>query len=116
MECLLNINNSRYLFQINRCLPNCHSLGSRVAQLVERSLPTPQVRGLNPFIGKRLSVYCQLLRKDENKGKEAVKERLFNLQRCYLIGTCQIIYRCTLALKPLLNYSFRFLLDLYLGV
>ena len=36
-----------------------------VAQLVERSLPTPEVRGLNPVIGKLL--YW----KDENKEKEA---------------------------------------------
>ena len=33
-----------------------------VAQLVERSLPIPEVRGLNPVIGKNLFtvVYCQL--------------------------------------------------------
>ena len=39
-----------------------------VAKLVERSLPTPEVRGSNPVIGE--IVYCQLNRKDENK-KEA---------------------------------------------
>ena len=31
-----------------------------VAQLVERSLPIPEVRSLNPVIGKNLFVYCQL--------------------------------------------------------
>ena len=45
-----------------------------VAQLVERSLPTPEVRSSNPVIDKllyRAFVYCQLSRKDENKEKEA---------------------------------------------
>ena len=44
-----------------------------VAQLVERSLPTPEVRGLNPVIGKLLYgtfVYWQLYWKDENKQKK----------------------------------------------
>ena len=45
-----------------------------VAQLVERSLPIPEVRGSNPVIGKNLSihltiVYCQLC--IEKKKKEA---------------------------------------------
>ena len=31
-----------------------------VAQLVERSLPTPEIRGLNPDIGKVLSTNCTL--------------------------------------------------------
>ena len=48
-----------------------------VAQLVEQSLPIPEVRGSNPVIGKILFiywtfVYCQLcVEKDENKEKEA---------------------------------------------
>ena len=44
-----------------------------VAQLVERSLLIPEVRGSNPVIGKIywIFVYCQLYWKDENKGKEA---------------------------------------------
>ena len=45
-----------------------------MAQLVERSLPTPEVRGSNPVIRKlfyRTFVYCQLSRKDKNKEKEA---------------------------------------------
>ena len=46
-----------------------------VAQLVERLLLTPEVRGSNPVIGKlfyrRLFVYCQLNRKDEDKEKKA---------------------------------------------
>ena len=46
-----------------------------VAQLVERSLLIPEVRGSNPVIGKNLFiywtiVYCQLC-KDKNKEKEA---------------------------------------------
>ena len=39
-----------------------------VAQLVERSLPTPEVRGSNPVIGK-IYMYNQLYGKDENKEK-----------------------------------------------
>ena len=39
-----------------------------VAQLVERSLPKPEVRGLNPVIGK-IYMYYQLYWKDENKEK-----------------------------------------------
>ena len=44
-----------------------------VAQLAERSLPTPEIRGSNPDIGNISNVFiCQLLsRKDENKEKEA---------------------------------------------
>ena len=47
-----------------------------VAQLVERSLPIPEVRGSNPVIGKILYIsnICLLsivYWKDENKEKEA---------------------------------------------
>ena len=44
-----------------------------VAQLAERSLPTPEIRGSNPDIGNISNIFiCQLLsRKDENKDKEA---------------------------------------------
>ena len=44
-----------------------------VAQLAERSLPTPEIRGSNPDIGNISNIFiCQLLsRKDENKEKEA---------------------------------------------
>ena len=45
-----------------------------VAQLAERPLPTPEIRGSNPDIGNKLlrMHICQLLsRKDENKEKEA---------------------------------------------
>ena len=44
-----------------------------VAQLAERSLPTPVIRGSNPDIGNISNMFiCQLLsRKDENKEKEA---------------------------------------------
>ena len=42
-----------------------------VAQLVERSLPTPEVRGSNPVIGKKFywTFYCQLYWEDEKKKK-----------------------------------------------
>ena len=45
-----------------------------VAQLVERSLPTPEIRGSNPDIGNISNVkfiFQLLSRKDENKEKEA---------------------------------------------
>ena len=47
-----------------------------VAKLVERLLPIPEVRGLNPVIGKNLFILnIRLLStvdwKDENKEKEA---------------------------------------------
>ena len=42
-----------------------------VAQLVERLLPPPEIRGSNPNIGKVLTTNCKLNRKDENKEKEA---------------------------------------------
>ena len=45
-----------------------------VTQLVERLLPTPEVRSSNPVNCKllyRTFVHCQLHRKDENKEKEA---------------------------------------------
>ena len=38
-----------------------------VGQLVERSLPTPEIRGSNPNIGKILSTNWTFKRKDENK-------------------------------------------------
>ena len=47
-----------------------------VAQLVERSLPIPEVRSSNPVIGKKLftlniCLVSTVYRKDENKEKEA---------------------------------------------
>jgi len=50
-----------------------------VAQLVGRSIPTTEVRGLNPVIAKLLYktfVYCW---KDENKDKEAENGQLKNI-------------------------------------
>ena len=41
-----------------------------VAQLVERSLPTPEIRDSNPDIGKILSTNCTL-EKTKNYRKEA---------------------------------------------
>ena len=55
-----------------------------VAQLVERSLPNPKVRGSNPVIGKNLPIFllniCFLstvYRKDENKGKRGREWPIF---------------------------------------
>ena len=42
-----------------------------VAQVVERSLPTPEIRGLNPIIGTCFIYQLELNRKGENKEKEA---------------------------------------------
>ena len=42
-----------------------------VAQLVERSLPTTEIYGLNPNIGKFYLPIAHLNRKGENKVKEA---------------------------------------------
>ena len=42
-----------------------------VAQLVERSLPTPEIRGSNLSIGTILSTNCTFKRKDKNRKKEA---------------------------------------------
>ena len=43
-----------------------------VPHLVELLLPTPEVHGSNPVIGKKLlNFYCQLFWKDKNKEKEA---------------------------------------------
>ena len=58
-------------------LTSCFSMGSGcVAQLVERSLPIPEVRGSNPVVGKNLiilNIYflSPVYWKDENKEKEA---------------------------------------------
>ena len=54
-----------------------HKMEVVVAQLVEQSLPTPEVRGLNPAIGK-IYMYYQLNWKDEIKEKEAGNGRIFN--------------------------------------
>ena len=48
-----------------------------VAQLVEWSLQKPEVRGLNPVIGK-IWMYYQMYRKDENKVKEAGNGPIFS--------------------------------------
>ena len=52
-----------------------------VAQLVECSPPTPEIRGLNPVIGKLLSNNCLLstLLKRRNKGKRG-REQPFSLK------------------------------------
>ena len=48
-----------------------------VAQLVERSLPTPEIRASNPVIGNYilLSTVLNLYWKDKNKEKEVEVEK-----------------------------------------
>ena len=50
-----------------------------VAQLVEWSLPTPEVRDSKPIIGKiyMFNIYSQLYRKDENKRKRGREWPIF---------------------------------------
>ena len=50
-----------------------HIIYKNATQLVERSLPIPEVRGSNPVISQKfiLNIYCQLYWKDENKEKSA---------------------------------------------
>ena len=58
-----------------------------VAQLVERSLPTPEICGLNPGIGKffiNQIIYQVYHRKDENKEKEAGNGPSFKKGRLHL--------------------------------
>ena len=57
-----------------------------VAQLVEQSLPTPEVRGSNPVIGK-IYMYYQLYWKDEIKekrGRERPNFKTFHIKGSYL--------------------------------
>ena len=61
-----------------------------VAQLVERSLPIPEVRGLSPVIGKNLLIsnifiLSTVYWKDENKEKEAGNGPFFKKE--YPLGT-----------------------------
>ena len=54
-----------------------------VAQLVERSLLTPEIRGLNPAIFQ-IFVYCQLCWKDEKKEKRGREWPVFlKINCCY---------------------------------
>ena len=55
-----------------------------VAQLVERSLPTPEIHGSNPAIGKIVSTNC-MIKKDENKEKEARNGPSLKKQSCIVI-------------------------------
>ena len=52
--------------------PNCiadKTRGVVVAQLVERSLTTPEIRGSYPNMGKILSTNCTFKKKRKNKEK-----------------------------------------------
>ena len=75
-----------------------------VAKLVERSYPTPEVhRGSNPVVGKllyRTFVCCQLLRKDENKEKEAGMA-LFKKDKFKLVALCRTL--CLVCLSWILR-------------
>ena len=53
------------------CLKTYNYFGAMVvAQLVQQSHPIPEIRGLNPDIGKILSTYCTI-EKTKIKKKEA---------------------------------------------
>ena len=55
-----------------------------VAQLVERSLPTPEIRGSNPNIGK---LYLPIVHwKDENKEKEAGNGPFLKKKKVFLLA------------------------------
>ena len=68
-----------------------------VAQLLERSLPIPEVRILNPAIGKKyiehFTVNC--IEKDENKEKEAGNGSFKKIKYKYIMlfyhykGSCE---------------------------
>ena len=51
-----------------------------VAQLVERSLPTPKICGLNPDIGKILSTNCIIEKTKINKKRPGMAQLLKNLK------------------------------------
>ena len=56
---------------LDLCLSKSYLRGAVVvAQLVQRSLPIPEIRGSNPDIGKILSTYCTIEKTIINK-KEA---------------------------------------------
>ena len=65
-----------------------------VVQLVVRSLPTPEIRGSNPIIGK--FYFLSTVLKDENKEKEAWN----------VLIKKNIIYGCKG--RPLLHFVFLF--------
>ena len=73
-----------------------------VAQLAERSLPTPEIRSLNPNIGNILIVFfCQLLsRKDQNKEKEAGNGPFKKVN-----GVCESVNTRIVASKSTLNHQ-----------
>ena len=53
------------------------------AQLVEQSLPTPEIRGSNPDIGEILSTYCKI---------EETKIKKKRLGMAHLKKHCKITY------------------------
>ena len=71
LENIINQNVLAGMITIAQQTKNLNRWAVVVAKLVERSLPTPEIRGSNPNIGKLLSTNCTLNRKDENKEKEA---------------------------------------------
>ena len=75
-----------------------------VAQLAERLLPTPEIRGSNPDIGNKLfrMHICKLLSiKDENKEKEARNGPIFLKKE----GTIAQRRSCSTMLFPFNNSS-----------
>ena len=82
-----------------------------VAQLVERSLPIPEVRGSNPVIGKIYwtFVYCQLcIEKTKNKEKRGRKWPIFKKNDFLQADVKLYIYNNTLNWPLVLN-SYRYL-------
>ena len=72
---------------------NSHSWAVVVAQLVERSLLTPDIRSLNPNIGKILSANCAFIMIDKNKEKEGGGGKGLSFKNSYALkvwqpGTC----------------------------
>ena len=69
-----------------------------MAQLVERSLPIPEVRGSNPVIGKifyyyRTFVYCQLcIEKMKIKKKEAGNGPFLKKNNVKLFGLWSVLW------------------------
>ena len=61
-----------------------------VAQLVEQSLPTPEIHGLNPNIGKFYITMGLIIGKDENKEKEAGNGQICQI---WYLGPIQAVAR-----------------------
>ena len=81
-----------------------HSGAVVVAQLVERSLLIPEVRGSNPVIGKIYwtFVYCQLYWKDKNKEKSGREWPIYKNE--FILGFLSPLLLRHLALYPQMGH------------